>query len=116
MAALALVSGPWQRLNANPAVAALVRAALVVVGLIAGASAFGHTSTLWWQVPVVGFAAWGSVALADVRIVGPALRALVFGLGAYIASKWFFDTPDGLMIYAAAVGCLLYTSPSPRDS
>ena len=70
-----------------------------------GSSAYVGLTGVFGLVPLVVFGLWGG-ALADVMDRRTLLMITTVGIGATSFMLWL----------QAHLGCLLYTSPSPRDS
>ena len=70
-----------------------------------------------WRGVFQGYQSMGPTAVSEVT---EQLARIIFILiGSYLVLNVFHGTylqANGVATFAAAVGCLLYTSPSPRDS
>lgn len=87
----------------------------LVAGLATAATTLLAQGVFWEQgespvlfAVVLGLLTAAAVApaIAERRFAGNIAKALLFAWATFVAAKWMFQTPNGLMIYAAALGSL----------
>lgn len=66
----------------------------------------GESPVLFAAVLGLLAAAAAAPAVASWPVVANVAKAALFAWATFVAAKWMFETPNGLMIYAAALGSL----------